>query len=36
VPVLPDDTAATLSARVLATEHIIYPKAIRMLLARSV
>jgi len=36
VPVLPDDTPATLSARVLATEHIIYPKAIRMLLARSV
>lgn len=34
VPVLPDDTAATLAARVLATEHIIYPKAVKTLLAR--
>jgi phosphoribosylglycinamide formyltransferase-1 len=28
VPVLPGDTAQTLAARVLATEHIIYPRAI--------
>lgn len=33
VPVLPDDTAATLAARVLATEHVIYPKAVKTLLA---
>lgn len=29
VPVLPDDTEETLSARVLEQEHIIYPQAIR-------
>ena len=29
VPVLPDDTAATLAARVLHQEHRIYPQAIR-------
>ena len=29
VPVLPDDTAATLADRVLAAEHLIYPRAIR-------
>ncbi|KXU87792.1 phosphoribosylglycinamide formyltransferase [Paraburkholderia monticola] len=29
VPVEADDTAATLAARVLATEHIIYPRAVR-------
>lgn len=29
VPVLPGDDAATLGARVLATEHIIYPRAVR-------
>src|SRR5947207_15183166 len=29
VPVLPGDTEATLSARVLAGEHAIYPKAVR-------
>jgi len=29
VPVLPDDTVDTLSARVLAQEHIIYPRAVR-------
>jgi phosphoribosylglycinamide formyltransferase-1 len=29
VPVLPDDTAATLAARVLEKEHVIYPTAIR-------
>ena len=30
VPVLPDDTAASLAARVLAQEHRIYPAALRM------
>jgi phosphoribosylglycinamide formyltransferase-1 len=30
VPVLPDDTAETLSARVLAEEHKLYPKALAM------
>ena len=30
VPVLPDDTEATLAARVLAVEHRIYPQALRM------
>jgi phosphoribosylglycinamide formyltransferase-1 len=29
VPVLPDDTAAALSARVLQAEHVIYPAAVR-------
>ncbi|MFT4064907.1 phosphoribosylglycinamide formyltransferase [Paraburkholderia sp.] len=29
VPVVANDTAATLAARVLATEHIIYPRAVR-------
>jgi phosphoribosylglycinamide formyltransferase-1 len=29
VPVLPDDTEATLAARVLEQEHIIYPRAVR-------
>ncbi|MYM93644.1 phosphoribosylglycinamide formyltransferase [Duganella vulcania] len=29
VPVLPDDTVETLSARVLQQEHVIYPRAIR-------
>ena len=28
VPVLPDDDAGTLAARVLATEHVIYPRAV--------
>jgi len=32
VPVLPDDTADTLAARVLTQEHLIYPKAIANLL----
>ena len=32
VPVRCDDTADTLSARVLACEHVIYPKAVRWLL----
>lgn len=30
VPVLPDDTEATLAARILAVEHRIYPEAIRL------
>jgi len=30
VPVLPDDTAETLAARVLAEEHRIYPEALRL------
>ncbi|CAN1567836.1 PurN Folate-dependent phosphoribosylglycinamide formyltransferase PurN [Burkholderiaceae bacterium] len=34
VPVLGDDTADTLSARVLTQEHLIYPKAVAELLAR--
>jgi phosphoribosylglycinamide formyltransferase 1 len=34
VPVLPDDTAETLAARVLTQEHLIYPKAVAELLAR--
>jgi phosphoribosylglycinamide formyltransferase 1 len=29
VPVLPDDDEATLAARVLAQEHVIYPQAVR-------
>jgi phosphoribosylglycinamide formyltransferase-1 len=29
VPVLPDDTVETLSARVLVEEHVIYPRAVR-------
>ena len=33
VPVLVGDTAATLSARVLCQEHVMYPKAVRELLA---
>ena len=28
VPVMEDDTVETLSARILAQEHVIYPKAI--------
>ena len=34
VPVLPDDTAETLAARVLTQEHLIYPRAIAALLPR--
>ncbi|MDF3034879.1 MAG: phosphoribosylglycinamide formyltransferase [Paucimonas sp.] len=30
VPVLPDDTEETLSARVLKEEHVIYPRAVRL------
>jgi phosphoribosylglycinamide formyltransferase-1 len=33
VPVLPDDTADTLAARVLTQEHLMYPKAVAALLA---
>ena len=36
VPVLPGDTEQMLAARVLATEHIIYPRAIRNWLAAQV
>ena len=36
VPVLPGDTEQTLAARILATEHIIYPRAIRNWLAAQV
>ena len=32
VPVLPGDSEATLAARVLAQEHVLYPRAIRRLL----
>jgi phosphoribosylglycinamide formyltransferase 1 len=32
VPILPDDTAHTLAARVLTQEHLIYPRAIAALL----
>lgn len=35
VPVLPDDTAETLAARVLTQEHVIYPRAVERLLAAS-
>ena len=34
VPVLPDDTADTLAARVLTQEHLIYPMAVAELLAK--
>ena len=34
VPVLPDDTAETLAARVLAQEHILYPLALRLFASR--
>jgi len=32
VPILPGDSEATLSARVLAREHVLYPRAVRWLL----
>ena len=35
VPILPDDTAATLAARVLTQEHLIYPQALRELLLQK-
>ena len=34
VPVLPNDTAETLAARVLTQEHLIYPRAVASLLSR--
>ena len=34
VPVLPDDTADTLAARVLTQEHVIYPRAVAGLLSK--
>jgi phosphoribosylglycinamide formyltransferase-1 len=34
VPVLPDDTEATLSARILAAEHALYPQALKTALSR--
>lgn len=34
VPVLPQDTADTLAARVLSQEHLIYPRAIANLLSK--
>ena len=34
VPVLPDDTAATLAARVQTQEHVVYPKAVNAFLSR--
>jgi len=34
VPVMPDDTAATLAARILEVEHQLYLKAIQRLLDR--
>ncbi len=34
VPLLPDDTAETLAARVLTQEHVIYPRAIAKLLQK--
>lgn len=34
VPILPDDTAESLAARVLTQEHIIYPRAIAALLPK--
>ena len=36
VPVLPDDGAQSLAARVLTTEHLIYPRAVRRLLAAGI
>lgn len=36
VPVLPDDDEASLSARVLATEHRIYPRAVRWFVEGSI
>ena len=36
VPVLDDDTVASLSARILVQEHVIYPKAIQYLVERRV
>lgn len=35
VPILPEDTAATLAARVLTQEHLIYPRAIETWLQKQ-
>ena len=35
VPVLPDDTADTLAARVLTQEHLIYPRAVAELVSKA-
>ena len=35
VPVMPDDTADTLAARVLTQEHLIYPQAVRAFFERA-
>jgi len=35
VPVMPDDTAETLSARILVEEHRIYPRAVALMLSGS-
>ncbi|MBB2777904.1 UNVERIFIED_ORG: phosphoribosylglycinamide formyltransferase-1 [Comamonas terrigena] len=35
VPVLPDDTAEALAARVLTQEHIIYPRAVLAMIQKS-
>jgi phosphoribosylglycinamide formyltransferase-1 len=35
VPILPADTAATLAARVLTQEHLIYPKAVAQFLRQA-
>lgn len=36
VPVLPDDTEETLSSRILAVEHRLYPEAVRLVAAQRV
>jgi phosphoribosylglycinamide formyltransferase-1 len=36
VPVLPDDTEAALSTRVLAREHVLYPRAVRWVIEGQV
>jgi phosphoribosylglycinamide formyltransferase-1 len=36
VPVLDDDTVESLSARILAQEHVIYPKAIQFIVERRI
>jgi len=35
VPVLPGDTAASLAARVLTQEHVVYPRAVAQLLSKT-
>jgi phosphoribosylglycinamide formyltransferase-1 len=36
VPVLPGDSAASLAARVLSQEHLLYPRAVKAFLRRSI